>query len=126
MPMKIMNLEDLSQIKSKAQQSMRARQDTGTEILVGMGTCGDAAGAGETFKEIETELKKYGINAAVSTVGCIGMCAQEPLVDVIQGGVRVTYGKITKEKVARLISEHLLNGNVINEWVIGKIPQSGN
>lgn len=120
---KIKTLEDLRRIKEEAQKSMRVRQHTGTKIIVGMGTCGIAAGARAVMKAILGELEKNKIEANVSTVGCIGMCAQEPLVDIEQGGVRVTYGKVTPEKVPTIISEHLIKGKIVDAWVVGKAPQ---
>ncbi|MGQ9674271.1 MAG: (2Fe-2S) ferredoxin domain-containing protein [Chloroflexota bacterium] len=123
MPEKVKTLEDLRRIKEEAQKAIRVRQDTGTKIIVGMGTCGIAAGARAVMKAILDELEKNKIEANVSTVGCIGMCAQEPLVDIEQGGARVTYGKVTPEKVPVIISEHLLKGKIVNEWVVGKASQ---
>jgi NADP-reducing hydrogenase subunit HndB len=118
---KVKSLEDLKRIKEQAQKNLRVRQETGTKIIVGMGTCGIAAGAREVMKAILTELENAQIEANVSTVGCIGICSQEPLVDIEQGGIRVTYGKVTKEKVATILAEHLLKGNIINEWVVGRV-----
>jgi len=123
MPDKVKTLEDLRRIKEEAQKAIRVRQDTGTKIIVGMGTCGIAAGARAVMKAILEELEKNKIEANVTTVGCIGMCAQEPLVDIEQGGARVTYGKVTPEKVPTIISEHLLKGKVVSEWVVGKASQ---
>ena len=65
---------------------MRVRMDTGTTIIVGMGTCGIAAGARDTMHAIMEELAKRKIDAHVTTVGCIGMCVKEPLVDIEQAG----------------------------------------
>jgi NADP-reducing hydrogenase subunit HndB len=60
----------------------------------------------------------------VTTVGCIGMCVREPLVDIEQAGEpRITYGNITPEKVSRLIDEHLKKGQVVEEWVVGRLPK---
>lgn len=120
---KVKTLEDLRRIKEEAQKAIRVRQDTGTKIIVGMGTCGIAAGARSVMKAILSELEKNQIEANVSTVGCIGMCAQEPLVDIEQGGVRITYGKMTPEKVSTVITEHLIKGKIVNEWVLGKASQ---
>lgn len=117
---RIKGLDDLRRIKEEAQKTMRVRQDTGTKIIVGMGTCGIAAGAREVMKAILGELERNGIEANVSTVGCIGMCSQEPLVDIEQGGRRITYGKVTVEMVPTIIAEHLLKGRVVAEWVVGK------
>lgn len=121
---KLKSLEELRKIKEQTLKTMQVRQDTGTKVIVGLGTCGIAAGARDTMKAILRELEANKIEANVSTVGCIGLCAQEPLVDIQQGGMRVTYGKVTSDKVPRIISEHLLNGKVVNEWVVGKVAQT--
>jgi NADP-reducing hydrogenase subunit HndB len=118
---KIKNLDDLKQIKEKTQKKLQTRHETGTKIIIGMGTCGIAAGARDTMKALLQELEKNDIEANVSTVGCIGMCANEPLLDIMQNGVRVTYGKITKDKVPTLVREHLRKGNIVQDWVVGKV-----
>jgi len=123
---KLTSLEDLKHLREKAQQEMRVRQETGTKITVGMGTCGIAAGARETMHAIMEELDKRNIEAHVATVGCIGMCSKEPLVDIEQAGKpRITYGNIHPDMVSRLIEEHLVNGRVVKEWVFGRVPLEG-
>jgi len=122
---KIMTLEDFKKLREDARRDIRIRSQTGTKIIVGMGTCGIAAGARETMHAILEELNKRRIDANVTTVGCIGMCAFEPLVDIEQaGGSRITYGKIHPEKVPRLIEEHLIQGRVIEAWVVARLPQA--
>ncbi len=119
---KIKSLAELRKIKEAAQQSTRVRDATGTKIIVGMGTCGIAAGARQTMLAILDQLKQRDIHASVVTVGCIGMCSQEPLVDIERAGqARVTYGNVTAEKVPRLINEHLIEGRIVEEWVVGRI-----
>ncbi len=119
---KIGNLEELSRLRQQAQQDIRVRLDTGTRITVGMGTCGIAAGARETMQAVMAELDKRKIEAHVTTVGCIGMCGSEPLVDIEQAGSdRITYGGVKPDKVPRIIEEHLVNGRVVNEWVVGRL-----
>jgi len=121
---KLKNLEDLKKLREEAQRDIRVRLDTGTKITVGMGTCGIAAGARETMHAILEELKKREIEAHVTTVGCIGMCASEPLVDIEQAGSdRITYGSVKVEMVPRLIEEHLINGRVVQEWVVGRLQK---
>jgi NADP-reducing hydrogenase subunit HndB len=121
---KLKNLEDLKKLREEAQRDIRVRLDTGTKITVGMGTCGIAAGARETMHAILEELKKREIDAHVTTVGCIGMCASEPLVDIEQAGSdRITYGSVKVEMVPRLIEEHLINGRVVQEWVVGRLQK---
>ncbi len=118
---KLGNLEELRRLKEQAQREIKVRGDTGTRITVGMGTCGIAAGARETMHAILRELEARDIEANVVTVGCIGLCAQEPLVDIEQAGApRVTYGRVTPEMVPTLITEHLINGKVVAKWVVAK------
>ena len=122
---KIMTIEDFRKLREDARRDIRVRLQTGTKIIVGMGTCGIAAGARETMRAIVAELNKKHIDAHVTTVGCIGMCAFEPLVDVEQaGGSRITYGNMHPEKVPRLIEEHLIQGRVVDEWVVARLPQT--
>ncbi|KUK39643.1 MAG: NADP-reducing hydrogenase subunit HndB [Synergistaceae bacterium] len=119
---KIRNLEDLRKIKESAKDLTAARSGGRTRIIVGMGTCGIAAGAREVMTAILAELEKRGIkDVAVETTGCIGMCQFEPLVDVIRPGEpRITYGNVSPEDVPRIIAEHLINGNVVTDKVIGR------
>ncbi len=122
---KLKSLEDLKKIREEAIRNIRVRLDTGTKITVGMGTCGIAAGARETMHAILEQLKQRQIEAHVTTVGCIGMCAFEPLVDIEQAGSdRITYGRIKPEMVPELIEEHLINGRVVEKWVVGRIPKT--
>ena len=119
---KLKSLDDLQALRQQLQKDIKARTDTATTITVGMGTCGIAAGAREVMHAILEELENRGIDAHVTTVGCIGMCSKEPLVDIQQGDEpRVTYGNISPEMVPKLIEEHLVNGNVVDEWVVGRV-----
>ena len=123
---KIKSLEELKRVREKAQKELKIRRDTGTKIIVGMGTCGIAAGARETMHAILEELEERDIEAQVTTVGCIGMCSKEPLVDIEQAGkTRVTYGNVHPDMVPRLIEEHLIQGHVVEEWVFGRVPVEG-
>jgi NADP-reducing hydrogenase subunit HndB len=120
----VKSLEDLKRIREEAQKDIRVRLKTGTTITVGMGTCGIAAGARETMLAILEELRKREIDAHVTTVGCIGMCSKEPLVDIEQAGYpRITYGNVHPDRVSRLIEEHLKKGNVIQEWAVGRVER---
>ncbi len=120
---RLKTLDDLKKLREEAQADLKVRLETGTKVIVGMGTCGIAAGARETMHAILDELKKREIDAHVTTVGCIGMCIKEPLVDIEQAGKpRITYGNVKPDMVPRLIEEHLINGNVVEEWAIGRLP----
>ena len=119
---KLKSLDDLQALRQQLQKDIKARTDTATTVTVGMGTCGIAAGAREVMHAILNELESRSIDAHVTTVGCIGMCSKEPLVDIQQGDeARVTYGNISPEMVPKLIEEHLVNGNVVDEWVVGRV-----
>ena len=123
---KLKSIEELQRIREQAQKDLKVRTETETRIIVGMGTCGIAAGARETMHAILEELNKQGIDANVTTVGCIGMCSREPLVDIEQAGKpRVTYCNVHPDMVPRIIDEHLLKGMVVQEWAMGRVAGEG-
>lgn len=119
---KITSLEDLRKIKEQAKDLTSARSGGKTRIIVGMGTCGIAAGARDVMTAILAELDKRGLKeVTVETTGCIGMCQKEPLVDVIRPGEpRITYGNVEPKDAARIVAEHLVNGNVVEDKVVGR------
>lgn len=123
---KLKTIEDLKAIREQAQRDLKLRTETGTRIIIGMGTCGIAAGARETMHAILEELSQRQIDAHVTTVGCIGMCSKEPLVDIEQAGQpRITYCNVHPDMVPRLIEEHLVRGVVVEDWVTGRVPSEG-
>ncbi|NLI42705.1 MAG: (2Fe-2S) ferredoxin domain-containing protein [Synergistaceae bacterium] len=119
---KIKSLEDLRKLREESKDLTSARSGGKTKIIVGMGTCGIAAGAREVLSAILNELARREIkDVAVETTGCIGMCQYEPLVDFIRPGEpRVTYGNVEPKDVPRLIVEHLINGKVVWDKVVGR------
>lgn len=118
--------EELAKLCEATRQDLQMEADTGTMIVIGMGTCGIAAGAQETKDAIVEELQKRGMDVKVTPVGCIGMCSKEPLVDIKQAGKpRVTYCNVHPDMVPRLIDEHLMKGNVVEEWAMGRVPNEG-
>jgi NADH-quinone oxidoreductase subunit F len=93
-------------------------------VVVGLGTCGIAAGAAQTYRALEERLKDRagggngGPVVELSRTGCIGMCYREPLVEVRHDdGARYVYGELTADRVDRLISEHIEQGSVVDEWL---------
>ena len=122
--MKITSLEDLRKIKAASQRTTEARKNNDTQIIIGMGTCGIAAGAREVMKAVLEELAKRNLtDVAVLQTGCIGMCQKEPLLDIVRPGEdRVTYGPVHPRDVPRIIADHLVNGIVVEDLVIAKIP----
>lgn len=119
---KVKNLDDLRRMRDEAKNLTSARQSQSHKIIVGMGTCGIAAGAREVMNQILAELKKRNrTDINVTQTGCIGMCEKEVLVDVQrQGEDRITYGRVTPEQVEKIISNHLINGQVVEELVVGR------
>ena len=116
---------DLHALRDKLKADIKLRKNSGTKIIVGMGTCGIAAGAREVMKAILEELsKRHLIDVQVQQTGCIGMCEKEVLVDVVRPGeARITYGKVKPEDVPKIIADHVVNGRIVEELVVGKIEQ---
>jgi len=89
------------------------------EIKVGLGTCGISAGGEKVYKEIEDEIKKRNLKVKLSETGCIGMCYREVLVEVGDGnGKSYLYGDVTPKMVGRIIEEHIVNDNPVDEWIV--------
>lgn len=117
----VKTLEDLAKIREKAKQAISMREgELETKIVVGMGTCGIAAGAREVMAAILDELGKRNLTGiAVTQTGCVGLCDKEPLVDVVKPGKpRVTYGNVTAERARRIVAQHVVNDQIIGEWVV--------
>ena len=117
------SLAELAAIRAKMidQVNMRKDDNVDTRIVVGMATCGIAAGARPVMLGFIEELKKRGIdNVTVAQTGCVGMCRLEPMVDVyVKGQEKVTYVHMTPEKVARVVNDHIVNGRPVDEYTIG-------
>lgn len=119
------SLAELEAIRNKTINAMNMRKDgeDGIRIVVGMATCGIAAGARDVLNAISEELAKRNVqHASVSQTGCIGMCQYEPIVEVmVPGQEKVTYVKIDREKAAKIVNEHIINNKPIAEYTIGAV-----
>ena len=117
------SLAELQAIRDKARGkvTLREGQDDAIRVLVGMATCGIAAGARPVLTTIVDEAAKRGLqNVMVTQTGCIGICQFEPVVEVVEPGKdKITYVKMTPEKAVRMVNDHLVNGNVVTEFTIG-------
>ena len=117
------SLAELQKIKAKMQSKVVLREGSGDiRVVVGMATCGIAAGARPVLNAFTEEIAKRGLqdSITVTQTGCIGICQFEPVVEVeIPGEEKVTYVKMTPEKVARVVNDHLVNKNVVSEYTIG-------
>ena len=117
------SLAELAAIREKMKDKVTIREGSGQiRVVVGMATCGIAAGARpvlSAFVEKVSEAKLID-KVIVSQTGCIGICQYEPVVEVFESGKeKVTYVKLTAEKVEKIIKEHLVGGNVVTEYTIG-------
>ncbi|MCX7748721.1 MAG: (2Fe-2S) ferredoxin domain-containing protein [Clostridia bacterium] len=116
------SIAELEEIRKKTleQISLRTNKD-GLRIVVGMATCGIAAGARPVMNALLEELNKRGISdVSVTMTGCIGVCRLEPIIEVLSpDGSKVTYVKMTPEKASRVIAEHVVNGRVCADLTIG-------
>ncbi len=114
--------------RARAAQAALDRLDV-PRIVVGVGGCSLAVGAGRTLEALRSELERRGVRASLETTGCNGQCYAEPLVDVIRSGrPRVTYGRITAALVPDFVESVLVRGDDrpdLAEVVWGKLPGSG-
>ena len=121
------SLEELKAIREKMQKQMDVRENNedNIRVVVGMATCGIAAGARPVLAAFTEEVSKRNLqNVTIAQTGCIGICQYEPVVEVFEPGrEKVTYVKMTPEKAARVVAEHLINGKPVAEYTIGAMNQ---
>lgn len=120
------SIEELMAIRDKTRKNMTEREDTGDSkirVVVGMATCGIAAGARPVLNAFVDEIAKRDVKGvSVQQTGCIGMCQYEPIVEVTEPGKeKVTYVKMTPEKAVRVVNDHIVNGNPVAEFTVGAI-----
>ena len=99
--------DNVAQRRTEARQRWDAKTGADLYITVGMGTCGLAAGAQDTLTAIEAELERRGLRAAISQVGCVGMCSYEPMIE-LQAATkgRMNYGQATAEIVPEIFAAY--------------------
>ena len=119
------SIEELKAIRDKARAQMNIREeneDGNIRVVVGMATCGIAAGARPVLNAFVDEIAKRGLhNVFVAQTGCIGLCQFEPIVEVmVPGQEKVTYCKITPENAVRVVTDHIVNGQPVAEFTIGE------
>lgn len=121
------SLAELEDIRKKTLEQIGLRKNgNGIRVIVGMATCGIAAGARPVMNAFVEELNKRKLNdVSVTMTGCIGVCRLEPIVEVIdKDGGKVTYVKMNAEKVARIVAEHIVNGRACLEYTIGEADKN--
>lgn len=114
------SLADLAELRKKAQESMNLREgNEDARVIVAMGTCGIAAGSREVLTAILDEIQTRGLSKiSVTQTGCLGRCANEPIVIVEVDGQKITYGNLNAEKAKKIVVSHLVNKTICSEWVI--------
>ena len=116
------SLAELAAIREKMTDKVILREGSGEiRVVVGMATCGIAAGARPVLSAFVEGVSKEGLSekVTVSQTGCIGVCQYEPVVEIFEAGKdKVTYVKMTPEKAAKVIEKHLKGGNVVQEYTI--------
>lgn len=117
----IKSLEDLKKIREQALEKRKATAVSGgIQVIVGMGTCGIAAGARETMKAVLDFIEENHVeNVVVTQTGCIGICEQEPILQVVAGEAdKTTYGKVSPLVVQKILESHVVSGKVFEDNVI--------
>ncbi len=117
----IKNLDDLKRIREEALEKRKVKTAAGQiEVIVGMGTCGIAAGARDTMKAILEDIQSNNrVGIVVKQTGCIGLCEKEPIVQVVIGDqAKVTYGKVSSEVARQILKDHVSDGKVVQNHVI--------
>ena len=117
------SMAELEAIRQKTLENIAMRKEVhdAARVVVGMATCGIAAGARPVMLAFMDEIAKRHLDhVTVSQTGCAGMCRLEPMVDVyMPGQEKVTYVKLTPDMVPRIVTEHIVNGRAVEEYTIG-------
>ncbi|MGI6164152.1 MAG: (2Fe-2S) ferredoxin domain-containing protein [Bacillota bacterium] len=115
------SMEDLERLKEETLQEIRLRSSSGSpRIVVGMGTCGIAAGARETMLAMIDELRKRKkLDVTITETGCVGLCVKEPIVEVhIPGQQKVVYGNVDPSRGRQIVLSHIINHKPVDDWIL--------
>lgn len=116
------SLEELKAIrdKMKGQIDIREEDSDAMRVVVGMATCGIAAGARPVLKAFSDTVQSRELkNVAVVQTGCIGLCQYEPIVEIYEaGGKKTTYVKVKPEMVDEIVDQHIIKGNPVTKYTI--------
>jgi len=116
-----LTIDDLKKIREKAQGTVTLREGTGrAKVTVHMGTCGIASGARDIMDALMEEIEAKGItDVIVTTSGCAGLCSREPMATVeLPDKPPVKYVDLTKNKIIKILSEHVMDGKIVNEYAL--------
>ena len=117
----IKSLEELKRVREEALAKKQMKAAPGSvQVIVAMGTCGIAAGARDTMKSVLNYIEAQHLSGVtVTQTGCMGMCEQEPIVQVIVGdSAKVTYGKVNPEVASQIMKQHVQHGMPLKDHVL--------
>lgn len=117
----IKSLDDLKRVREEALEKRKAKSTSAAaQIIVGMGTCGIAAGARDTMKAVLGYIEAENLqNILVTQTGCIGLCEQEPILQVVIGEQpKVTYGKVSPDVAREIMKAHVQGGKPLQKNII--------
>ena len=121
------SIAELKALRDQMQAKMNVRdnEDGNIRVVVGMATCGIAAGARPVLNAFVEEISKRNLkNVTVTQTGCLGVCRLEPMVEVlVPGQEKVTYIKMTADKVPTVVANHLVNHQVVSAYTIGSVEE---
>jgi len=119
--MVIKSVAELNAFKEKAKSKFAIKANGGMKVIVGMATCGIAAGAKPIIETLRKEIESKKLdNVTVSQTGCIGLCEYEPIVEIFEAGKeKVTYVKMDAEKAKEIINSHIIKGGIVGDYTIG-------
>ena len=119
------SIEELRAIREKMrdQIDLRQKDENNIRVVIGVATCGIAAGSRSVLNAFTEEVRKRNLtNITISQTGCIGLCQHEPMVEIFEPGKeKVTYIKMDPEKTARVVLEHLVNRQVVTKYTVGAV-----
>lgn len=119
------SLEDLKKMREKALKKVEMRDlDKKYRVVVGMATCGIAAGARPVLNRIVEETSEHNYSCVVTQTGCIGLCVYEPIVEVFdKDGGKTTYVHVTPEKASKILESHIKNDQILEEYTINSVAK---
>jgi len=125
--MVLKSVAELNELKEKAKDKFAVKEN-GMKIIVGMATCGIAAGAKPILEALNEEVKSKKLeNVTIAQAGCIGLCQYEPIIEVLEAGKeKVTYVKVDAEKAKEIINCHIIGGRIISDYTIGSASAAAN
>ncbi len=119
-----LTLNDLRKLRDDKKKAMTQRdaENKSGEVIIGMGTCGIAAGGKAVFDAFLDEFEKVGIqDVSIRQTGCMGLCFSEPTVEVAAAGMpRVVYGNVDEETARRIVREHLKGKALVSDHIFDK------